>query len=244
MRTSRLFIAGPLASGRLIEFDADRAHYVRTVLRLKEGAPIVLFNGEGGEYSALLREVSRKTVSAQVGAWDDREAESPLHVEFGLAISRGERMDFAVQKAVELGVRSITPLMTERVVVQLKAERRQQKHAHWQRGAQSASEQCGRNRVPPVAKPVSLADWLPRAKGLKLFLDPHSENTLRQLKPADDGHITLLAGPEGGFSDHERIQARDAGFIAVKLGPRILRAETAALATLAAVQTLWGDVGA
>ncbi|MEN8259916.1 MAG: 16S rRNA (uracil(1498)-N(3))-methyltransferase [Pseudomonadota bacterium] len=241
MRMTRLFIPQPFASGSRIELDHDSAHYVRTVLRLKAGASVVLFNGEGGEYSAILLEVSRKTVSAEIGPWNGREAESPLRVEVGLAISRGERMDFAVQKAVELGVCAITPLMTERVVVQLKGDRRGQKRAHWQRVAQSAAEQCGRNVVPPVGEPAELADWLSLGKGLRLFLDPHSENNLRQLIPGDEGHITLLAGPEGGFSGHERAMAVSAGFTSVRLGPRILRAETAALAALAAVQSLWGD---
>ena len=152
-------------------------------------------------------------------------------------------MDFAVQKAVELGVGAVTPLITERVVVQLKDDRREQKRAHWQRVAQSAAEQCGRDRVPPVADPVELGKWLPLREGLRLFLDPHAENTLRDISPANDKRVVLLAGPEGGFSDRERSMAVCAGFCPVRLGPRILRAETAALAALAAMQTLWGDFG-
>lgn len=243
MRISRLFLPLPLATGARIELAGESGHYVRDVLRLKQGASVVVFNGEGGEYTAVLTEVSRKSVTAEIGAWNRREAESPLCIELGLAVSRGERMDFAVQKAVELGVHTITPLLSERCAVQIKSERKEQKREHWRKIARSAAEQCGRNRVPEIAAPEHLMDWLVARKGLKIFLDPHGENSLDRLKP-DDEHITLLSGPEGGFSEQERASVVEAGFVSVRLGPRILRAETASMTILTAVQMLWGDFGA
>ena len=152
-------------------------------------------------------------------------------------------MDFAVQKSVELGVAQITPLQTERCVVKLTAEKGQNKVRHWQKIAQHASEQSGRTLRPRVHETEPLESWVNRQTGLKLFLDPFATQTLPQLQP-EDNQVTLLTGPEGGFSEQERIIAKQAGFTPVRLGKRILRTETAALAALTAVQILWGDLGA
>lgn len=240
MRVSRLFVEMELRSGEKLVLDDDAAHYVRTVLRLKKDSAIVLFNGRGGEFQANLIEVGRKQVIAEITQWIDRSVESPLWVEFGLAISRSERMDFAVQKSVELGVNRITPLQTERCVVQLKDEKAEQRRLHWQKIAQHAAEQCGRTSIPEIAPIEDLSSWLGRQSGLKLMLDPLSEKTLMDFSPGD-GKVTLLSGPEGGFAQHERELAAALGFNGVKLGERILRTETAALAAIAGVQTLWGD---
>jgi len=240
MRVSRFYTTAPLTTGKTIALDDDNAHYVRTVLRLKKDTDIILFNGSGGEYLGSLSEVSRKAVLIDIKHWIDRSAESPLIVTLGLGISRGDRMDFTVQKAVELGVNHITPLMTEHCVVQLKGEKRPQRLLHWQKIAQHASEQSGRTIVPPLTDIYHLQHWVSLQQGLKVFLDPYATSSLAELSPLN-GQVTLLTGPEGGFADQERELAKAAGFIPVSMGKRILRTETASLAALAAVQMLWGD---
>ena len=239
MRVSRLYTPTSLASGTTIALDDDNSHYVRTVLRLKKDAAIILFNGHGGEYSCSVAEASRKIVLITVGQWIDRTVESPLTVSLGLGISRGDRMDLTVQKAVELGVNTITPLLTERCVVQFKGEKKPQRLIHWQKIIQHAAEQSGRTVLPELLEIETMQDWVDQQQGLKIFLDPHAETSLNQLKP--NTYLTLLTGPEGGFSIPEREIAIASGFIPVRLGARILRTETASLAALAAVQLLWGD---
>ncbi|MBE0468525.1 MAG: 16S rRNA (uracil(1498)-N(3))-methyltransferase [Methyloprofundus sp.] len=241
MRVSRLYLDTPLTAQETIALDEDCAHYVRTVLRLKKAYLVTLFNGQGGEYQAEIIEVSRKQVLVKVLNFIERDVESPLQVVLGLGISRGERMDFAVQKSVELGVAQISPLITEHCVVQLKGDKESNKIRHWQKIAQHASEQSGRTVMPAVDTVELLADWLERQSGLKVFLDPFAVQTLSDLNP-ENNKVTLLAGPEGGFSEQEREIAEQAGFIPVRLGPRVLRTETAALAALTAVQVLWGDL--
>ncbi len=240
MRVSRLFTPMHLAAGKHIELDDENAHYVRTVLRLKKDAEIILFNGAGGEYLCAVAEVSQKTVQIAINKWLDRSVESPLLVTLGLGISRGDRMDFSVQKAVELGVNHMTPLLTERCVVQFKGEKKPQRLLHWQKIVQHAAEQSGRTTLPELTDIEYLQQWVSKQKGLKVFLDPYAELTLPDINPIDM-QVTLLTGPEGGFSDQEREIAKVAGFIPVRLGSRILRTETASLAVLAAVQMLWGD---
>jgi 16S rRNA (uracil1498-N3)-methyltransferase len=240
MRVSRLYTTATLSTGKTIALDDDNAHYVRTVLRLKKDTDIILFNGTGGEYLGSVSEVSRKSVLIDINQWIDRSVESSLIVTLGLGISRGDRMDITVQKAVELGVNRITPLMTEHCVVQLKGEKRPQRLVHWQKIAQHAAEQSGRTIVPPLTDIYHLHHWLDQQQGLKVFLDPYATNSLTELSPIN-GQVTLLTGPEGGFADQERTLAKATGFIPVSMGKRILRTETASLAALAAVQILWGD---
>ncbi len=242
MRVSRLYTSAHLAVGKEIELDDENGHYVRTVLRLKKDAEIILFNGTGGEYLCTVAEVSRKAVLILVNTWLDRSVESPLLVTLGLGISRGDRMDLSVQKAVELGVNFITPLLTERCVVQFKGEKKPQRLLHWQKIVQHAAEQSGRTTVPELTEIEQLQRWVGKQQGLKVFLDPYAEKTLADVAPLDR-HVTLLTGPEGGFSGQERDVAKAAGFIPVRMGSRILRTETASLAALAAVQMLWGDFG-
>ena len=242
MRISRLYTAIPLTVGKTIELDEEYGHYVRTVLRLKKDAEIILFNGTGGEYLGTLVEVSRKTVLISLSQWIERSVESPLLVTLGLGIARGDRMDFSVQKAVELGVNFMTPLITERCQVQFKGEKKSQRLIHWEKIVQHAAEQSGRTSLPELSEITHLQQWVNQQKGLKVFLDPYAESTLADLAPIDN-KVTLLTGPEGGFSDADRILAKAAGFIAVRMGSRILRTETASLAALAAVQMLWGDFG-
>lgn len=243
MRTSRLFTPEPLTIGQRIELDQDNGHYVRTVLRLNKGDTLILFNGLGGEYLCTATEVSRRAVALHIEQRIDRTVESLLTIHLGLSISRGDRMDLTVQKAVELGVQQITPLLSERCVVQLNEEKKAQRLGHWQRIIQHAAEQCGRTDLPKLAKTESLTDWLDKPQGLKIFLDPYAKNTLSSIarESRKIESITLLTGPEGGFTELERDMAVNYGFTPVKLGPRILRTETASIAALTAVQLLWGD---
>lgn len=243
MRLSRLYLSQALSAHAEIVADEAVSHYVRDVLRLRKGDAVCLFDGRGGEYDGVVQEASRHSVKLTVGAHRERSSESPLHSELGLGVSRGERMDYAIQKAVELGVSRIVPLITEHTVVRLSDERRDQRRQHWQKIAIAACEQSGRCRVPEVDEPVKLETWLTRQTGLRLFCDPRAEHGLTQLVRPEDRRVCLLAGPEGGFSEAERHLAKDAGFQPVKLGPRVLRTETAAIAILAAVQLLWGDLG-
>lgn len=240
MRVSRLYVSATLNVGGRIELDDDAAHYVRTVLRLKQDQTILLFNGQGGEYLCRFSEVSRKTVRVEIEEFMTRDVESPLAVTLGLGISRGDRMDWAVQKAVELGVTQLTPLVTERCVIKFNDDKKQQRLQHWQGIIQHAAEQSGRTRLPTLGEIAGLTDWVDQQQDLRVFLDPYAEQSLADLHP-ENNRVTLLSGPEGGFSDQERQIARAAGFVPVRMGARILRTETAVLAALTAVQTLWGD---
>lgn len=240
MRIPRLYLPHALHTGRHIELNDERAHYVRSVLRLKTGAALVIFDGSGFEFSARLQRVDRRCVIAEIGHSREGSTEPTIRIELGLGISRRERMDFAIQKAVELGVFKICPLLTTRCVVQLRAERALHKCSHWQKIAQCASEQSGRTRVPELAPPVAVNSWIGSRQGLKMILDPSAERTLARIEPHNE-EICLLSGPEGGFSDAERAAAVAADFVPIRLGPRTLRTETAALAAITAIQTLWGD---
>ncbi len=224
-------------------------HAVR-VLRLREGDALTLFDGKGGEYEARIASCGRDEVSVEVSGWLDRECESPLDITLVQALQSGDKMDLTVQKAVELGVARVVPVMSQRGVVRLAGERAERRVAHWQAVAVSACEQCGRNHVPRVAALSDLRQWLGRPPGderriMRLMLDPRSLCTLADLPKLDaDSRIELLVGAEGGLSPEEMDLAERAGFTGIRLGPRILRTETAGLAVLAAIQCLWGDFNA
>jgi 16S rRNA (uracil1498-N3)-methyltransferase len=241
MRISRLYVNKTLQPEQTVELDDENGHYVRTVLRLSKSNPLTLFNGNGSDYQAELIEVSRKQVKVFVKAQFERSAESPLTINLGLGISRGDRMDWSVQKAVELGVNRITPLITERCVIQFNPEKKLQRLAHWRKIIQHAAEQSGRNILPELGEVTVFPDWVQSQSGLKVFLDPYAELSLAALSQPGDMNVSLLTGPEGGFSDKERTFAKTAEFTPVRLGSRILRTETASIAALAAVQMLWGD---
>jgi 16S rRNA (uracil1498-N3)-methyltransferase len=202
---------------------------------------MVLFDGRGGEYPAHIERIERDRVMAVLGAWAEVERESPLAITLVQALQAGDKMDFTIQKAVELGVRHIVPVESRRSVLRLAGERAAKRVAHWQGVVASACEQCGRNQVPLVAPLEKLENWLARpAPGvLRLMLAPDAERTLASIRPA--GEVQLLIGAEGGLDPQEMIAAKSAGFQAVRMGPRILRTETAGLAALAAMQVLWGD---
>lgn len=240
MRLSRLYLPHDINSGEVITLGDENAHYLRAVLRLKKNALITLFNDQAGEFSARVIEISRKQVVVLAGNWCERNVESSLKIVLGLAISRADRMDLAVQKAVELGVYSIEPLISERTLVRFKGDKKKQKMQHWQNITRHAAGQSGRTEVPHITEPMQLPAWVGEQSGLKIFLDPAADCALPELS-CKNSRVTLLSGPEGGFSEQERELAKISGFIPVKLGPRILRTETAAIAALAAVQLLWGD---
>lgn len=242
MRLTRVFSEEPLASGAEVPLSAAGAGHVVRVLRLKAGDSLTLFDGRGGEYAGTVASIRRGAVRVQVGAHDPSELESPLGIVLAQGISRSERMDWVVQKATELGVRSIVPLLTERSVVKLDARQASGKRAHWRAIAVAACEQCGRNRVPTLAPPVALAEWLGTLQDshTRLLLDPGAQRSLGVAPTATD--LTLLVGPEGGLSDAERQAARAAGFDARRLGPRILRTESAAIVALSVLQAAAGDL--
>ncbi|MEO1889311.1 MAG: 16S rRNA (uracil(1498)-N(3))-methyltransferase [Cycloclasticus sp.] len=243
MRISRLFVEHDLAENSVITLESDAAHYLRNVLRLKKGFLLTVFNGKGGEYAATVAEVSRKTVSLSIGEWRDVNLESPLVIELGLSVSRGERMDVAIQKATELGVAVITPVITQHCVVKLTDERRVQRHQHWQSIVYRACEQCGRNVPPLLNVTLDLADWLGGdLPPSKIIFEPGKVETLKTYQQPD-GAVAVLIGPEGGFSEQEVDDAQRAGFVALGFGPRVVRNETAAIASIAAMQVLWGDMG-
>ncbi|HRD66630.1 MAG TPA: 16S rRNA (uracil(1498)-N(3))-methyltransferase [Candidatus Competibacter sp.] len=242
MRVPRIYLPLPLSVGATVPLDDNAFNHAVRVLRLKPGAALVLFDGAGSAFAATLADVGKRDARAQVTAILPGDVESPLRVVLAQAISRGEKMDYTLQKAVELGVAAIQPLFAERGGVELSGERLARKIQHWRGIVVGACEQCGRNRLPALHQPLPLADWLaqPAAPGLQLLLDPLAERGLRGLEPPT-GTITLLIGSEGGLSSAEIARARAAGFVGVQLGPRILRTETAGVAALAAMQALWGD---
>ena len=242
MSLPRFYCREALAPGARIELPEPVARHAVRVLRLAPGAPMILFDGRGGEYPARIERIERDRVLAELGGWDDIERESPLAVTLVQALQAGEKMDFTIQKAVELGVRDIVPVLGRRSVLRLAGERAARRVAHWQGVAAAGCEQCGRNQVPLVTPLEALDHWLARpapAGALRLMLAPDAERTLADLAPASA--VQLLVGAEGGLDPQEVIAARQAGFVAVRLGPRVLRTETAGLAALAALQALWGD---
>ncbi|TVP50175.1 MAG: 16S rRNA (uracil(1498)-N(3))-methyltransferase [Halomonas sp.] len=237
----RLYVPVTFETGRDIVLPEGPARHVTRVLRMGEGAPLVLFDGEGREAGVRLAEVSRKQAVARVDAVWTGSGESPLPVHLGQAISKGDRMDYAIQKAVELGVAAITPLYTERGDVRLKGDREDKKLAHWQAVAASACEQSGRAVVPPVHPPMSLQAWLDeRQESLRLMLHLATGNVFdRQVPPAS---VALLIGPEGGLSDGDIAAAEKAAFTPLTLGPRVLRTETAPVVALSLLQHYFGDL--
>jgi 16S rRNA (uracil1498-N3)-methyltransferase len=233
-----------LAPGALVQLPSGAAAHLVRVLRLAAGAPVVLFDGRGGEHDGTVDSIRRDVVSVLIGAHHAIERESPLRVTLLQGIARGEKMDLILQKATELGVSRFVPLASLRSNVRLTPDSAARKLEHWQSVVASACEQCGRNRVPEVARPASLASAVQAESGARLLLaaDDQAEGLPGVLdRQAADERITLLVGPEGGLDPEEIRIARLAGFTACRLGPRILRTETAGLAALAALQALAGD---
>lgn len=229
------------AVGRTIPLPHATAHHAVRVMRLGVGDALTLFDGTGGEYAATLTRAERNDVCARIESFDPVERESPLPVTLAQAVAANDAMDYAVRKAVELGVAAIQPIVTERSAPTLAAERGDRRLAHWRGIAAAACEQCGRNRVPPIAPPAAWNDWLAGWKGTGILLVPGAADSLAALsRPTLP--VALAIGPEGGFAAREIVAADAAHFRAVSFGPRVLRTETAAAAGLAAMQTLWGDL--
>ncbi len=241
MRLSRFYTYQPLDEGIQLTLDKNSSHYLLRVLRLKPGNALIMFNGNGYEYSARLEQATGKQATISVLERMSPKRESPLHIEIGQGIARGERMDFVLQKSVELGVSLITPLWTQRSQVRMDEKRLEKRLSHWRGVVVSACEQSGRLRLPEVRQPAGLDSWLGTpTESLNLVLSPHSGVALKDLQATD--RVRVLIGPEGGLEAHEVRDAEANGFQAIRLGPRILRTETAALATLTALQVLWGDL--
>jgi len=241
MKNIRIYQEGALTEGDSVTLDKAASNHLIRVLRLKNNQIFTLFNGDGGEFSCRL-EISGKTAITHIDSFIETHNESPLSIHLFQGISKGERMDFAIQKSVELGVHNITPVFCERTVVNLKADRLEKKIQHWQSIAISACEQSGRNIVPKINEPCSLKNALQlNSDNLKLMLEPSSNTSLNTLTP-NNNLFSLYIGPEGGFSDNEIALAKQNSLLGVTLGPRILRTETAALSAITAIQLLWGDL--
>lgn len=244
MRIPRIYTTQALVTGRSLELEPAPSRHLLRVLRLKPGAALLLFDGSGGEFEARLESEQGRSARVQIGVARMARSESPLRVTLAQGISRGERMDFTLQKAVELGVAEIIPLLAERSVVRLDAGQAARKQAHWQQVVVGACEQSGRVRVPAVHAPRDLREFMAKQphNGLGLLLDPDAALSIKDLPAPERKQVVLLVGPEGGWSDAETAAAQQAGFTAVSLGPRVLRTETAALVALSLLQARWGDL--
>ncbi|MBI3525205.1 MAG: 16S rRNA (uracil(1498)-N(3))-methyltransferase [Betaproteobacteria bacterium] len=239
---TRLYCPGDLASGRSVCLPPEAAHHALRVLRLRVGDELVLFNGQGGEYPGRVTEAAR-TLRVELSDWCDVEREAPLALTLAQALPAGDKMDWVVQKAVELGVTAIQPLQAKRSVLRLAGERADKRTAHWRLVAVAACEQCGRNRLPEIRPILDLPHYLAQPadeNATRLLLSPQHGAHLPDL-PRPAAAMTLLIGPEGGFDASEESAALSVGFQAVTLGPRVLRTETAGLAAMAAIMALWGD---
>ena len=239
MRISRLYTEQALSEGAEITLDAEHSHYLLHVLRLRQGDALSVFNGDGGEYAAVLASVGKKQALLRLGAYRLCDLESPLDLTLVQGVAKPEHMDLVIQKAVELGARRIVPVLT-RYTQHFPAHRADKRWQHWYGILTAACMQCGRTRVPELVGVTPLAEWLAHpSDAVRAMLSPQAMQSLSSLQVT--ASLTLLIGPEGGFSEREETDARDAGYVPVGLGPRILRTETAALAALSVAQACWGD---
>ncbi|MDD5176616.1 MAG: 16S rRNA (uracil(1498)-N(3))-methyltransferase [Sterolibacterium sp.] len=239
---SRFYCPMPLQAGHTVTLPPEAAHHALRVLRLRSGDELVVFDGMGGEYPGKVEETT-PTLRLALGDWREVECEAPLTTILAQALPSGDKMDWVVQKAVELGVLAIQPLQTKRSVVRLAGDRAEKRRGHWQQVAVAACEQSGRNRLPTIGPVLDLPHYLAQPAGeneTRLLLSPQADARLSAL-PRPAGGLTLLIGPEGGFDADEEAAARSVGFQPVTLGPRVLRTETAGLAAMAATLALWGD---
>lgn len=241
MPAARIYQAGPLALG-MTQLEEDASHHLARVLRAAVNDEIILFNGEGSEYHACIRAINKKNVDVEILKVVARDVESPVKMILAQGIARGEKMDLIIQKAVELGVSDIYPIISERCNVRLDEKREQKRLQHWQAVVISACEQSGRNRLPVLHAPEKLDVWLESVVAEhKFILSPHVDGKLKNL--GNPASIAILVGPEGGFSEQEVKSALRRQFTALQLGPRVLRTETAALAALSVLQYQCGDFG-
>ena len=242
MRIPRIYLPLDLIVNQTYELNAHAFQHTVKVLRMKQDAKLVLFDGKGNEYAASLEQINKKNAFARIEKELNANTESNLSIHLGLGISKGERMDFAIQKAVELGVTEITPLFTEHCVVNLDQKRIQKRLQHWHGIIVSACEQSGRSMLPALNSIINLNEWSETIENICLVLDPLATSTLNQIIP-ENNNISLVIGPEGGLSANEISELKKKeSFHAVKFGPRILRTETATLSAITAIQLLWGDL--
>jgi 16S rRNA (uracil1498-N3)-methyltransferase len=242
MRTIRSFVDRPLAVGDVFALPEAVGNHLVRVLRLDVGDACVLFNGDGHDYAATLQSREKRGSTVQVLGRREVGNESPLRITLVQGIARGEKMDLILQKATELGVVAFAPVSTDRTEVRLDAERAEKKMAHWRGVLASACEQCGRARLPELAAPRALSDTVAAdANTHRFLLDPEATDAIADLALPADASISLAIGPEGGFSDRDRAMLRAGGYRGLRLGPRILRTETAGLAAIAALMAMYGD---
>jgi 16S rRNA (uracil1498-N3)-methyltransferase len=242
VRCPRIYSPQPLAAHTTLELAPEASHHLARVLRMQRGDALILFNGEGGEYQAVIAAVDRRSVTVATGQFSDTVPEPALQLHLGIAMSKGDRMDWVVQKATELGVARITPLHSERVELKLQGERADKKLAHWRGIAIAACEQCGRSRLPEIGAIEPLAQWLEHTRAEAKFVLHHRTEAALDATARPAG-VALLVGPEGGLSEAEIAAAERRGFAPLRLGPRVLRTETAPLAAISVLQYMWGDLG-
>lgn len=244
MRISRVFMPESLDTGSTVAVTDKALHYLTRVLRLTDDSPLIVFNGQGGEYDGVLVNVTKKKAAIRIVGFRPEDCESPLHIVLAQGLAKGEKMDWIVQKATELGVSEIVPLFTRYSDVKLNEERAERRQQHWQDIAISACEQCGRNRLPVIHAPTALDVWMsqlaPRMDDeQRLILNLAARSATLTAEPR---RVTILIGPEGGFREDEFTQAEMAGFASWNLGPRVLRTETATVSAVSLVQARWGDL--
>jgi 16S rRNA (uracil1498-N3)-methyltransferase len=240
MRISRIFTSAPLQPQQLVQLDEKASHHLGKVLRLTVGAQLILFNGDGFQYPATITAATKKFLTVQTSDAETINRESPLKTHLGIAVSKGDRIDWVIQKATELGVTTLTPLLSERTELKLTADRKEKKLQHWQQIIISACEQCGRNSLPKLHPLQKMDQWVTSVEADKKLVLHH--RTEEKLNPHDQvSSAAILIGPEGGLSETEILLAEKNNFQALSVGPRVMRTETAPLATLSILQHLWGD---
>lgn len=232
-----------LKENTTIMLDPEAHHHLCRVLRAKKGDHLILFNGQGGEYQAIITKIDKKGTEVHVGQFLTKEVESPLSIHLAQGIARGEKMDFIIQKGVELGVTKFIPLITERSNVKLDKQREEKRLLHWRSVVISACEQSGRNQVPEVCPPIPFKKWVTENRTIwRFILTPHVKSSLPAVDFSKNNSIEIMIGPEGGFSPEELELAKMYHFFPLQLGPRILRTETASIAAVVALQCQYGDM--
>lgn len=240
MRVPRIYSSVPVSAQTNVELDQRASHYLLHVLRVKTGYKLRLFDGSGEDFDAQVATTGRKTISVEIGTPTPSTPESPLHTTLAIGLSKGERMDWLIQKATELGVNCVQPLFCERVEVKLSGDRVAKKIEHWSNVAISACEQCGRGSLPVINPPLILGEWLQQSRDALQLIFTDGGQPLSAIEEQPQS-INLLIGPEGGFSQTEKDLALASQYKPISLGPRILRTETAPIAALTLVQSRWGD---
>ena len=245
MRNPRLFTDQPLTPGNQVVLKGNVAQHLGRVLRARTGDNIALFNGDGQEFAATVLTVSKREVSVDIGEAATPQTESPVYTTLGLCLSKGDRLDWAIQKATELGVGAIAPLYSERVDFSIPQDRMEKRIAHWQQIAINACEQCGRVKVPSITPPQSLLSWVDNVSAEQKWVLHCADDTSASASAVTHGaprDAALLIGPEGGLTDQELAAASAEGFQLLQLGPRVLRTETAPAAALSVLSVFWGDM--